>query len=588
MLLYAFKHKQEKHRLLLNPKKCCFQTSVWEGFFQDKCFFQNCLKQFCLKGKYCFQTSARGSGFEKEVLFPNLCLEHFFWRNVCFQTSAWGSFFPRKMLFTKICLEQFCLKGKCCFQSSAWSSVFAKEVLFPNFCLGQCFWKESAISKPVLGEVFSKSSVFSKDLFRTALFEREMLFPNLCLGQWFWRKNVVSKPLLGAVFFKRNAVFKLLFGTICLQNSAVSKLFLGAVFFPREVFFPNLFQTVLFEREVLFPDLCLGAVVLKKKCCLQTSAWGSLFQGNCCLRTSAWGSLFKTVLFDREVLFPDLCLGHFFSRQVYQYFCVNRKLAWPPAHETFVQHRTAHGSKKIGWPEVQPERIPPQTPLVSSAMLWPRAAALALNWPPSNMSEFQRGVQMSSMHRNQLVPGVDYSIDLGPLVSEPKAPFNRPPETLLGHGVNFQQYLMGLPFIAQPSWTSWNSFYQRLLQGPVVATSWEMCVCKISFNVHTRHVHIAAWTWSLSNSGRKRIVVVWGSATLISVMSFDFIFFGLHNVERRNRISPYVYYIYKGLYNVMNVRIYVRFVCSLSIHWTTTWSCHLLYTGTLHANCSLV
>ena len=557
-------------------------------FFQDKCFFQNCLRQFCLKGKYCFQTSAWGSGFEKEVLFPNLCLEHFFWRNVCFQTSAWGSFFPREMLFTKICLEQFCLKGKCCFQSSAWGSVFAKEVLFPNFCLGQCFWKESAISKPVLGAVFSKRSVFSKALFRTVLFEREMLFPNLCLGQWFWRKNVVSKPLLGTVFLKRNAVFKLLFGTICLQNSAVSKLFLGAVFFPREVLFPNLFQTVLFEREVLFPDLCLGAVVLKKKCCLQTSAWGSLFQGNCCLRTSAWGSLFKTVLFDREVLFPDLCLGLFFSRQVYQYFCVNRKLAWPPAHETFVQHRTAHGSKKIGWPEVQPERIPPQTPLVSSAMLWPRAAALALNWPPSNMSEFQRGVQMSSMHRNQLVPGVDYSIDLGPLVSEPKAPFNRPPETLLGHGVNFQQYLMGLPFIAQPSWTSWSSFYQRLLQGPAVATSWEMCVCKISFNVHTRHVHIAAWTWWLSNSGRKRIVVVWGSATLISVMSFDFIFFGLHNVERRNRISPYVYYIYKGLYNVMNVRIYVRFVCSLSIHWTTTWSCHLLYTGTLHANCSLV
>ena len=475
-----------------------------------------------------------------------------------------------------------------------------------------------------------------------------MLFPNLCLGQWFWRKNVVSKPLLGAVFFKRNAVFKLLFGTIFLQNSAVSKLLLEATFFQEKCFFQIclkqfclkgkccfqtsawgqwfwkrsavckpllgavffkgtavsellleavffskkkskvLFKTVLFEREVLFPDLCLGAVVLKKKCCLQTSAWGSFFQGNCCLRTSAWGSLFKTVLFDREVLFPDLCLGHFFSRQVYQYFCGNRRLAWPPAHETFVQHRTAHGSKKIGWPEVQPERIPPQTPLVSSAMLWPRAAALALNWPPSNMSEFQRGVQMSSMHRNQLVPGVDYSIDLGPLVSEPKAPFNRPPETLLGHGVNFQQYLMGLPFIAQPSWTSWSSFYQRLLQGPAVATSWEMCVCKISFNVHTRHVHIAAWTWSLSNSGRKRIVVVWGSATLISVMSFDFIFFGLHNVERRNRISPYVYYIYKGLYNVMNVRIYVRFVCSLSIHWTTTWSCHLLYNGTLHANCSLV
>ena len=588
MLLYAFKHKQEKHRLLLNPKKCCFQTSVWEGFFPRQVFFPKLFKTVL---------------FEREILFPDLCLGQWiwkrsavskplfgtlFWRNVCFQTSAWGSFFPREMLFTKICLEQFCLKGKCCFQSSAWGSVFAKEVLFPNFCLGQCFWKESAISKPVLGAVFSKRSVFSKALFRTVLFEREMLFPNLCLGQWFWRKNVVSKPLLGAVFLKRNAVFKLLFGTICLQNSAVSKLFLGAVFFPREVLFPNLFQTVLFEREVLFPDLCLGAVVLKKKCCLQTSAWGSLFQGNCCLRTSAWGSLFKTVLFDREVLFPDLCLGHFFSRQVYQYFCVNRKLAWPPAHETFVQHRTAHGSKKIGWPEVQPERIPPQTPLVSSAMLWPRAAALALNWPPSNMSEFQRGVQMSSMHRNQLVPGVDYSIDLGPLVSEPKAPFNRPPETLLGHGVNFQQYLMGLPFIAQPSWTSWSSFYQRLLQGPAVATSWEMCVCKISFNVHTRHVHIAAWTWSLSNSGRKRIVVVWGSATLISVMSFDFIFFGLHNVERRNRISPYVYYIYKGLYNVMNVRIYVRFVCSLSIHWTTTWSCHLLYTGTLHANCSLV
>ena len=34
------------------------------------------------------------------------------------------------------------------------------------------------------------------------------------------------------------------------------------------------------------------------------------------------------------------------------------------------------------------------------------------------------------------VPGVDYSIDLGPLVSEPKSSFNRPPETLLGHGVN--------------------------------------------------------------------------------------------------------------------------------------------------------
>ena len=505
----------------------------------------------------------------------------------CFQTSVWEGFFPRQVFFPKL------------FKTV----LFEREVLFPDLCLGQWIWKRSAVSKPLfgtlflekrvfpnlcLGQFFPKRNAFYKDLFRTVLFEREMLFPNLCLGQWFWRKNVVSKPLLGAVFLKRNAVFKLLFGTICLQNSAVSKLFLGAVFFPREVLFPNLFQTVLFEREVLFPDLCLGAVVLKKKCCLQTSAWGSLFQGNCCLRTSAWGSLFKTVLFDREVLFPDLCLGHFFSRQVYQYFCVNRNLAWPPAHETFVQHRTAHGSKKIGWPEVQPERIPPQTPLVSSAMLWPRAAALALNWPPSNMSEFQRGVQMSSMHRNQLVPGVDYSIDLGPLVSEPKAPFNRPPETLLGHGVNFQQYLMGLPFIAQPSWTSWSSFYQRLLQGPAVATSWEMCVCKISFNVHTRHVHIAAWTWSLSNSGRKRIVVVWGSATLISVMSFDFIFFGLHNVERRNRISPYVYYIYKGLYNVMNVRIYVRFVCSLSIHWTTTWSCHLLYTGTLHANCSLV
>ena len=36
------------------------------------------------------------------------------------------------------------------------------------------------------------------------------------------------------------------------------------------------------------------------------------------------------------------------------------------------------------------------------------------------------------------------------MVSEPKSPFNPPPETLLGHGVNFQQYLMGLPFIAQP------------------------------------------------------------------------------------------------------------------------------------------
>ena len=35
------------------------------------------------------------------------------------------------------------------------------------------------------------------------------------------------------------------------------------------------------------------------------------------------------------------------------------------------------------------------------------------------------------------------------MVSEPKSPFNRPPETLLGHGVNFQQ-LSGMPFIAQP------------------------------------------------------------------------------------------------------------------------------------------
>ena len=56
---------------------------------------------------------------------------------------------------------------------------------------------------------------------------------------------------------------------------------------------------------------------------------------------------------------------------------------------------------------------------------------------------------MSGIHRNQLVPGVDYSIDLGPLVSEPKSPFNRP-ETLHGHGVNWEQYLMGLPFISAP------------------------------------------------------------------------------------------------------------------------------------------
>ena len=35
------------------------------------------------------------------------------------------------------------------------------------------------------------------------------------------------------------------------------------------------------------------------------------------------------------------------------------------------------------------------------------------------------------------------------MVSEPKSPFNRPPETLLGHGVNFRQ-LSGMPFIAQP------------------------------------------------------------------------------------------------------------------------------------------
>ena len=156
------------HETWCKPNKCCCMLSStnkrniyfsWtqrsvvskplfeKVFFQDKRFFQNCLRQFCLKGKYCFQTSAWGSGFEKEVLFPSLCLEHFFWR----------------------------------------------KVLFPNLCLGQFFPKRSA---------------FYKDLFRTVLFEREMLFPKLCLGQCFCKRSAVSKLLLGAVFLKKKCYFQ--------------------------------------------------------------------------------------------------------------------------------------------------------------------------------------------------------------------------------------------------------------------------------------------------------------------------------------------------------------------------------------------
>ena len=150
------------------------------------------------------------------MLFSNFCLEQFVCRTVLFPNNSWGQFFFQEKCFFQICFKQFCLKGRCCFQTSAW-------------------------------------------------------------GQWFWKRSAVCKPLLGAV---------------CFKGTAVSELLLEAVFFQKKKS-KVLFKTVLFEREVLFPDLCLGAVVLKKKCCLQTSAWGSLFQGNCCLRTSAWGSFFS-------------------------------------------------------------------------------------------------------------------------------------------------------------------------------------------------------------------------------------------------------------------------------------------------------